>query len=579
MEFPKDASTGKVSTTATNKAIWKAFLAPLTLQSSNVNDATATALSSYVKEALIVAKELEALPSKEWRHGYIPFVNRMVELQARATPEEALKMCQSALQKLHNTMLFRSQPLATVMSKNVNGEENSSTKAKISSRVIQGEKAAATELKAELPIPDEANIRDGASKNKLLSGEELNKQLDEWVEYGCMEKSAAKNAAHTAANLTPAILDDKVFVLLGATSELGPALPLAEWGATMVAISRPGSKLEALAEHVKSNTHATMIVPVLDTCSEGDDTTNEQKAGGVDVLQCVPEIAEWIVSLYPQKHLVLVPLIYLDGEANVRAVTAMDAILQHVLEERPSNETGLAFWVSPGTPHVISEEAALDAQQRYDGSGGRGSVPLWHSPFRLLPSFGFQRNAVSCQTYSTSTSAPHGSDESSVANKDKKKLYIYNGLADLQGPNYALSKCIQQWRAMVSAPQFADASSSDSNNNTNNKAWAVSANVSPPARTQSMVAGHPAVAAWLNGVEAFPPMTVFEPETARVLMTLLLLSDLTETEHDDSQTQTQTMLHPMELTVKNSVHGGCWRMPYDLNSVGTLSYVFGKFKR
>jgi len=514
MEFPKDNKTGKVSTTSTNIKIWKAFLNPLLEKDC-----------SYSKEAQDLLSELEALPSNEWRHGYIPIVNRMVELQARTSPVDCLQMCQAGLKELHDTMLFRSQPISQAMM----CETREGTPS-ISSRVIRGNGEAKMQNPlVELPMVDETN------SNKILSGDDLEQQLKIWADYGCMESDAADHASAMAKSLvTSNVLEDKIFVLLGATSELGPALPLADWGATIVAISRPGSKLEALIDHVKNlKSNCTMVVPHL----VKEVGSNDDQQSGVDVMEYVPEVAQWIASLYPQKRLVLVPLIYLDGEANVRAVTAMDAIVSFVMQKRP-DDVALAYWISPGTPHVISKDAALDAKSRFESS-----IPLWHRPFRILPSFGFQRNPISYQ-----------------ATTD---LYVYNGLADLQGPNYALSKCIQQWRAMLYSPKFIDTLDSP-------KAWAVSANVSPPARTQSMIS-HSTVSTWLNGISAFPPMTVFQPDTARVLMTLLLL-------HDLSSNQSPTDRHPMTLFVDNSVHGGCWRMPYDLNSVGTISFVLGKLK-
>mmetsp|Transcript_25015 Transcript_25015/g.35841 ORF Transcript_25015/g.35841 Transcript_25015/m.35841 type:complete len:581 (+) Transcript_25015:116-1858(+) len=557
MEWPKDETTGKVSTTIVNKRIWKAFLAPL-LRKSAVDDEFATEIrKQLLQDTVEISQGLDELPNSEWRKKYPFFVNSIIQIQARATPEEALSMCQAGLDAVHSNMRFATTnegaPSLVLSAKDSIVSQSSEQQETFyfDSLVLYGqkeEKVGDAQMHMEWKVPSSSKI---PNSFRNVSGDTIKKQLQALVNYGCMEPSAASAASEIMVQKTleeiSESLKDKVFVLLGATSELGPVIPLAQLGATIVAVARPGKKLEALIQEIQTTTKAELILPVKiqKQISDSSETIGgNNQTPGADLLHDTPQLARWIASLCPQKQLVIVPLAYLDGEANVRAVTAMDLIVEYVIQHRDGNNTSgtsatsrtaLTFLISPGTPHVISEEAAKDAIQRYEFA----SAPAWHSAFRFMPAFvgGFSK-------YCISDPLP------------PNNFRVYNGLSETQGPNYALSKCMQQWRAMLA----------------NSQGHIVSANVSPPAKTQSMVS-HSQIAKWLDGLQAFPPMVAFDPCMARTLMTSLLIWDLTT----PRSTAQQKCPHPAMLFLENSVHGGCWRFPYDLNSVGMLSFMMGKF--
>src|SRR5205085_5444356 len=85
---------------------------------------------------------------------------------------------------------------------------------------------------------------------------------------------------------------------------------------------------------------------------------------------------------------------------------------------------------------------------------------------------------------------------------------ICDSLVAQQGPNYALAKRLQRWRATVARDAGA----------------AVSMNVAPPTRTRSVTRNRVLAAAYA-GAHRFG-LEVFEPATTRVLMAALLVHDL-----------------------------------------------------
>jgi len=87
---------------------------------------------------------------------------------------------------------------------------------------------------------------------------------------------------------------------------------------------------------------------------------------------------------------------------------------------------------------------------------------------------------------------------------------VFNGLVDIQGPNYALAKTSQNWRAILA---LRDGS-------------IVSSNFAPAGRTQSMLHSSTMVKV-LNGMQAFPPALVLYPDTVSSIMGALLLYDIT----------------------------------------------------
>jgi hypothetical protein len=120
-----------------------------------------------------------------------------------------------------------------------------------------------------------------------------------------------------------------------------------------------------------------MVVPTTAEVEEGaSDESNDDatfNVAGADLIKHAPEVAHWLASLFPDKIMVIHALVYLDGEAHVRASVAMDAITQHVVQSRGKGMTALAYLGSPATAYCIPEEARNNSLDRF------ANAPLWHT--------------------------------------------------------------------------------------------------------------------------------------------------------------------------------------------------------
>jgi len=134
---------------------------------------------------------------------------------------------------------------------------------------------------------------------------------------------------------------------------------------------------------------------------------------------------------------------------------------------------------------------------------------------------------------------------------------VQDGIVNVQGPNYALAKSIQLWRAILTH-------SRDSH--------VVSSNIAPAARSASVVGGKNknagTIAAALDGMTHFKPLCVFEPETVSACMAALLVYDLCNS--------SISLANPLELSSRQAFHGGTFRLGIKPNALGPLFVLYGK---
>jgi hypothetical protein len=126
---------------------------------------------------------------------------------------------------------------------------------------------------------------------------------------------------------------------------------------------------------------------------------------------------------------------------------------------------------------------------------------------------------------------------------------INDSLVPQQGPNYALAKRLQRWRATVARRDGVR----------------VSLNIAPPTRTRSVVKNR-ALASAYAGAHRFG-IEVFEPATSNTLMAALLVHDL--------RSAPAAPLPPWREEARQAVHGGLWRAAYDPRSALGLAVVLG----
>jgi hypothetical protein len=153
--------------------------------------------------------------------------------------------------------------------------------------------------------------------------------------------------------------------------------------------------------------------------------------------------------------------------------------------------------------------------------------------------------------------APH--IEGLVEASDGSRWGVVDCLVIEQGPNYALAKRLQQWRAIVAraAGQVA------------------SIHVAPSTSTASVLS-NPALAAGFRGAKAFD-IEVFAPETTNAVMAALWVHDLRNPQ--GTAQPTVPLAHPLQLLMEGANHGGLWRVPYLPRSVLPFAALLGLMKR
>lgn len=138
---------------------------------------------------------------------------------------------------------------------------------------------------------------------------------------------------------------------------------------------------------------------------------------------------------------------------------------------------------------------------------------------------------------------------------DGRKFYLVDGLVNKQGPNYALAKRMQHWRAVVAREEHR---------------CRVSSNIAPSTATASVVSNRLFAMAY-GGMAFFKPMEVFQQETSNAVMGAILISDVCNPSTPSNPTL--PIKNPLSLFSYGSFHGGVWRMAYTIDSIGTPSVL------
>ncbi|KAH8061472.1 hypothetical protein JL722_4099 [Aureococcus anophagefferens] len=310
-----------------------------------------------------------------------------------------------------------------------------------------------------------------------------------------------------------------------AASEMGPrsSASAAPWRASRARAPRPSGRRSSTSPGPRA------------ACSSrrrGEAATGADAGKlGADVLNEAGAIAAWLrdePALAKFDTLVVGQYIYLDGEKHVRASVACDAIAAELQKTR---DVAYAYLASPGTAYPITAAMADDSRRRH------AAAPLWQtglSGAMKLGGGGYVRN------YRDAVGPA--------------RLHVTDGLATVQGPNYALAKTLQNWRAVAAR---ADGR-------------VVSANMAPPARTASMTKTNPNVARWLDGVANFAPNATFFPQDVSKVMAALLLYDLW---HPEAVAKPTTALdHPL-MILQPAFHGGSPRCAYTGESIGSSAVI------
>ena len=467
------------------------------------------------------APSAEACQSeRDWRHAYPKHLRRLVELQA-ANPRDTVASCRAGLDAAWQALVFvrEGQPMPLRLAMATPAGPGFQTLR------LQGSGPGAP-ARWEVPY-----------KGRRLSGDALARRIDSWLAGGIIEESNAQ-ALHLA-RCHPEWFDlsDRHLVLLGAGSEAGPLGWLARWRANIVAIdlARAGT-WKKIAQRVRDG-NAGLIAPVAASARLSGDADADVAQAGADMLTQTPEIAAWLTQL--KQPLDLFSIAYLDGERHVRVSLAMDAIGSAAC--RADARCTCAWMATPTDVFAVPQALAEDVMAAYHERG----------LLKRLAQAGARAGSGG------RSFAPH--IEALVDGDDGQRWGVVDCLVIEQGPNYALAKRLQQWRAIVARAEGQVAS----------------INVAPSTSTASVLS-NPALAAGFRGAKAFD-IEVFAPDTTNALMAALWVHDL---RNPNSSAQPSVPLtHPLQLLVQGANHGGLWRVPYLPRSVLPFAALLGLMKR
>ncbi len=341
-------------------------------------------------------------------------------------------------------------------------------------------------------------------RGRRLRGDDLHRRLDAWVAAGTIEPSCAEVVRTVAANPDWLDLSDQRLVVLGAGAEMGPLHAVLRWGGTVVGVDLPRPPLWERVLGVAARYRGRLLLPA----AAGDEPLHRR--AGLDLLHDLPTVTAWLSGL--DGRLVLGNYVYADGATYLRVGAAVDALTAHLLATRP--DTALAFLGTPTDVYAVPPDAVEQAAAAY---GGRKLLHVLSGGRLLQPNY------------------PAGP--------------VNDSLVPQQGPNYALAKRVQRWRA--SEARRAGAT--------------VSFAVAPPTRTRSVVRNR-ALAAAYAGAHRFG-IEIFEPATSNTLMAAVLVHHLRRPRPAGAPVWQDEAFA--------AAHGGLWRIAYRARSALGLAAVIG----
>jgi len=482
-----DDVTGERSTSRTNQAIWEASV-----------------LNVDPEEAKSIRNE------RKWRFKYAKHVERQVRAALRSK-ENAVQIAKDGIKFARESFEFLRDGKSIPFTEAMKTYEGS-----FDTGFIKGTKARdVTECYIEY-------------KGEKLTGKKLSAQLDKWVKEGTIEPSAGEAIKTVIDNPDWIDLSDKYFVLLGATSAMGPLDLLLACGANIIGIDLDRSFIwENLIKKAK-NSPGTLTFPLSKpqhTISTDDDLCS---CAGANLLTKTPEIANWLESVHAGKQLTIGNYTYLDGALHVQLSLACDAIMERICEKR--KDTAIAFLCTPTDCHNIPADAYEAAKRNY------AAAPSWQK---------FLEKVMGKEDMVKNVAKP----------VEESGLFLTDGITNRQGPNYALAKRMQHWRCVIARED----------------GHLVSSNVAPSTSTPS-VTSNPLFAAAYEGFVLFKCLEVMEPATSSSAMLSLLINDL---RNDKSVANPMVPLdNPMQLFAYSAFHGGTFRCPFKVGTIGTVSFLY-----
>jgi hypothetical protein len=459
-----------------------------------------------------------------WRTGYLTHFRRLI-VAGLASRQAAVSVARDGLESLHRRMRVAGPGGAET---GLDALVSAPSQGEIATVTVAGTGTA----EKSLSVP---------YRGERLRGDALLRRLEAWVAAGVIEPSCADAIRTVAAHPDWLALPGRTIVVLGAGAEIGPLPVLLSWGARAIGVDLPRPFIWERVLETARRGAGTLLVPVAgrgpgqapaeasgQALAEASGQAPAEASGalaqcaGLDLTGDVPTIADWLASV--EGPLVLGNYVYADGAANVRVASAVDALTVRLQGSR--SDVALAFLATPTDVFAVPADAVAQAVNGYLSRSLTARLGGW--PLHTLSGGRLLRRAY-----------PPGADPG-----------VCDSLVPQQGPNYALAKRLQRWRATVAREGGAT----------------VSLNVAPPTRTRSVLKNRILAAAY-EGAHRFG-VEVFEPGTCKTLMAALLVHDL-HTGGGPAQA------HPWQDEAHAAAHGGLWRGAYAPRSALGLAALLG----
>jgi hypothetical protein len=465
-----------------------------------------------------LALHVDAAP--DWRSGYLDPFRRLTTLEGSAPVEIAAAGLESAHARFVVDVAGRDMPLDVAMATGLDAERRVPS---IHTAVVEGRAAGGA-------VPDGLSVPFGGRR---LRGADLDRRLDAWLAAGTVEPSFADAVRTVAGHHEWLDARDLTVVVLGAGAEMGPVVSLLRRGAHVVAVDLPLPALWRRLVDVARSSPGRLSVPVSRWLPAGASDDDVVEAAGVDLLTQAPAVLGWLAGL--QGPFTLGHYVYADGALHTRASVAVDALTATLAALR--DDVSFAFLATPTDAFLVPQDAVADSRRRY----------AERTALRRLSRIGSMGRLFTAN-YDATLELPDG-----------RTVGLNDSLVPQQGPNYALAKRIQRWRAVHERAAGR----------------LVSLNVAPATRTRSVLRNRVLAAAYA-GAHRFG-VEVFDPSTSNTLMAALLVHDL---RNPSAVANPAVELgHPLELLWQGANHGGLWRTPWKPRSVLGVAVVLGMVQR
>lgn len=489
---------------------------------------------------------------KNWRFKYHKHVKKLVDLSL-SSPNASLNIAKAGLDYIHSSFEFVPEVGKPAVAFRDVVTSDKFSKITFSTGLTKG-----TGSKDNLVYTVPYNGGYTPSNQKppgpmhILKDQSLRNQIIDWTANGVIEPDAASAISKVSDYFkNGSNLNDCYFIVIGAGSAMGPFNKLLELGANVIAIDipgqwfpnskRPASGLWKRLIETAEKSPGTLYFPLSKDQNDCKTPLELYQSAGCDLMTQPREICNWLLSVLDQlpkeARLMIGNYTYLDGGKHVKLTLAADAIMQNLRQVYP--KMGVAFLCTPTDIHVVSS-AVNTASKKNSKCHGLG----WFIE-KIVQS-------LSCGKKLISNVLPP------VQSSDGKTFHLVDGLTVAQGPNYAIAKRMQHWRAQITFEEGAIASS----------------RIAPSTATTSVM--HNKSFQWAYfGMPYFKPLEIFHQETTNAIMAGLLIHDvvISESSKNPANREKSDIDNTLELFRTESVHGGIWRTAYKVDSIGEFSAV------